>query len=309
MTPAGTRIELSTRSGNTRTPDKTWSDWSKPYTIAAGSAIESPKARYLQWRAVLSGQGQVAPVLTSVTAAFLPRNTRPSVETITVHPPGVVFQRPFPTGDPELAGLDANTSDGRAGPVTPTGNPTTATLGRRTFNKSLQTFVWQARDADGDRLQFDVFYRSEGNATWTALRRGLYDEIYTWDTTSVPDGTYTVKIVASDAPANAPAMALSGERESVTFDIDNTPAAIEVSPGARADAKVLAFTVRDTQSALRSVEFSQGAGRWKLAYPVDGLLDSREERFELTLESGSAGPVVLRVTDALGNVATAVVPR
>jgi hypothetical protein len=305
VTPTGTAVEISTRSGNTRAPDKTWSDWSKPYSTALGSTIESPKARYLQWRAVMKGSSTATPVLTSVAAAYLPRNTRPTVESITVHPPGVVFQRPFPTGEPELAGFDANLTDGR--PQSPGGSSLSSpTLGRRAFQKSLQTFVWQARDADNDRLQYDVLYRLEGETTWMALKRGLVDEIYTWDTTSVPDGTYIVKIVASDAPANAPTVALTGERESTTFDVDNTPATITI--GERM-GQVLQFTVRDTQSAIRSVEYSQNAGRWKLAYPVDGLLDSREERFELPLEAGTAGAVVLRVTDALGNLATAVVGR
>ena len=71
----------------------------------SGSPITSPKARYLQWRAVLTGKGD-GPVLTSVTAAYLQRNLRPQVRTITVHPPGIVFQKPFTTGDPELAGFD-----------------------------------------------------------------------------------------------------------------------------------------------------------------------------------------------------------
>jgi sugar lactone lactonase YvrE len=30
--PTGTKIEIATRSGNTRTPDETWSDWSPAYT-------------------------------------------------------------------------------------------------------------------------------------------------------------------------------------------------------------------------------------------------------------------------------------
>ena len=113
VTPQGTGVELFTRSGNTKTPDSTWSDWSKPYTNAAGEPIASPKARYLQWRAVLTGSGKATPILTSVTSAYLPRNARPSIASITVHPPGTVFQRPFPTGDPELAGFETSTSDGR----------------------------------------------------------------------------------------------------------------------------------------------------------------------------------------------------
>ena len=42
-TPAGSRIELFTRSGNTETPDDTWSAWSSAYTNADGSPITSPE--------------------------------------------------------------------------------------------------------------------------------------------------------------------------------------------------------------------------------------------------------------------------
>src|SRR5258706_7110093 len=85
-------------------PDDTWPPGSAASVNGLGSAITSPKARYLQWRAVLTGTGN-GPVLTSVTAAYLQRNLRPQVRTITVHPPGIVFQKPFTTGDPELAGF------------------------------------------------------------------------------------------------------------------------------------------------------------------------------------------------------------
>ncbi len=46
-------IEVFTRSGNTETPDETWSPWSAAYTAPSGSPITSPKARYLQWRVAL----------------------------------------------------------------------------------------------------------------------------------------------------------------------------------------------------------------------------------------------------------------
>src|SRR6185436_12544489 len=107
-TPQATRVEISTRSGNTRTPDETWSDWTSAYSAQEGSPISSPRARYLQWRAMLTGGKGDAPLLTSVTAAYLPRNIRPEVLSITINPPGTVFQRPFPTGDPEIAGFDGD---------------------------------------------------------------------------------------------------------------------------------------------------------------------------------------------------------
>ena len=74
------------------------------------SRSSSPNARYLQWRAVLAADGDQPPVLTSVTTAYLPRNLRPEVSSITVHPAGTVFQRPFSTGELEIAGFEDNTS-------------------------------------------------------------------------------------------------------------------------------------------------------------------------------------------------------
>ncbi len=307
------QIEAFTRSGNTATPDETWSAWSKPYTNPEGEQVTSPNARYLQWRVVLSAETGESPVLTSVTTAYLPRNLRPEVASITVQPPGVVFQRPFSTGEMEIAGFEDNTSDGRPGTQAPAPGgaapqPGVPVLGRRTYQKGLQTFVWKAEDGNDDRLQYDVLYRREGETTWKALKRGLWDPIFVWDTTSVPDGTYLLKVSASDAPSNSPGTALAGELESVTFDIDNTPPRIEVQPPARAGARTtIVFAVRDEQSPVHRVEYSLDASRWRVVYPKDGIPDSRREEFEVPLEEGEAGrSVIVRATDAMNNVATAV---
>lgn len=306
----GGTIAISTRSGNTSTADDTWSDWSTPYRDAAGDLIVSPKARYLQWRAVLTaGEGSgPGPFLTSVMAAYLPRNQKPVVAGVTVHPPGTVFQRPFPTGEVvELAGFDSTPVDGRPGVGPPTAVGGQPPLGRRLHQKGLQTFAWTATDPDDDTLLFDVFYRRDDETEWKVLKRGLWEPIVVWDTTSVPDGSYTVRIVASDAPTNAPGSALAGETESVTFDVDNTPPRIDIEPPRR-DPRgvVLEFVVRDDHSAVERVEYSVEAERWKPIYPKDGLPDSRVEQFELVLEGDAAArSVIIRATDAMGNVATA----
>jgi hypothetical protein len=307
-TAAAGEVEISTRTGNTATPDETWSAWSKPYASAAGEKMTSPNARYLQWRAVLKQSA----VLTSVTAAYLPRNLRPVVTSITVHPPGTVFQRPFSTGELEIAGFEENTSDGRSqqqqNQPSATPGPPAPALGRKVYQKGLQTFVWKADDDNDDRLQYDVFYRREGETGWKTLKQGLWDPILVWDTTSVPDGTYYVKVAASDAPSNSPDTALTGDMESVSFDVDNTPPVIEIQPAAKTAGKPsVRFTVRDEQSAVSRVEYSLDASRWRVAYPVDGIADSRREDFVITLEDGDTGrSVIIRATDAMNNVATAV---
>ena len=162
-------------------------------------------------------------------------------------------------------------------------------LGRRIYQKGLQTFVWKAEDGNDDRLQFDVAYRREGETAWRPLRAGLWDPIVVWDTTSVPDGTYVIRISATDAPSNAPGTALTGELESGSFDIDNTPPTIEVQPAARA-AKLLTFAVADEQSPIQRVEYSLDASRWRLVHPKDGIPDSRREEFEIVAGGSRARP-------------------
>jgi hypothetical protein len=189
-TPPGTRVEVHTRSGNTRTPDEAWSDWSAPYSDATGSPITSPKARFLQWRAVLTGKGE-SPVLTSVSAAYQQRNIRPEVASITVHPPGVVFKKPFSSGETEIAGFESETMERRV--ANSGGSPGAPSLGQRTYQKGLQTFIWKGEDENGDELTYDVLYRREGETTWKLLKGDLTDTILVWDTASAPNGSYVVK--------------------------------------------------------------------------------------------------------------------
>jgi hypothetical protein len=305
-TPVGGRIELSTRSGNTDTPDDTWSVWSGAYTDAEGSPVTSPKARYLQWRAVLSGKGE-SPVLTSVTAAYLQRNLRPQVHSISVHEPGIVFQKPFTTGEPDLAGFeDQTTPERRLASAAASQASSGSALGRRAYQKGLQTLIWKADDENGDELVHDVLYRQEGETSWKTLRRSLAESILVWDTTTVPNGTYFVKIVASDSPSNAAGSALVGEIESSAFQIDNVPPTIAIGT-VRVDRgrTIIPLDVKDDHSPVQRVEASQDGQGWHSVFPVDGIADSRAEHYEVVVdgELGERG-LTVRASDSMNNVAT-----
>ncbi len=303
--PPGTKVEVSTRSGNTRTPDEAWSEWSAAYANPDGSQITSPKARYLQWRAVLTGTASATPVLTSLSSAYLPRNIRPQVTSITVHPPGVVFQKPFSSGETEIAGLDEDAQDKRAALSNP-GSAGAPPLGRRIFQRGLQTFAWKADDDNSDELAFDVLYRREGDTAWRTLKSDLRDTLLVWDTSSVPNGTYVIKVVASDRRSNPADVALAGELESASFEIDNAAPVVQVGALRRDGTRfIVPAEVRDTDSAVAKVEYSLDAQRWQAAFPRDGILDGRQEGFDIRLEADAAGRIlVIRATDALGNVGT-----
>jgi hypothetical protein len=304
--PSGGRIEIATRSGNTETPDETWSAWSNAYPSADGSSITSPKARYLQWRAVIEGRNQ-SPVLTSVKTAYLQRNLRPVVRSITVHPPGIVFQKPYSTGDPDLAGFENQTTpDRKLAAAAGAQAGSSSSLGRRTYQKGLQTLVWRADDPNEDDLSYDVEYRREGDSTWKVLRKGIDETILVWDTTTVPNGTYFVRVVASDGPSNSADTALTGELVSVAFEIDNTPPEIAVrNVRAQGGRSTVTFDVTDDHSPIQHVEWSDDGQQWRAVFPTDGIADSRQEHYELTIDGG-IGPrgVTIRATDSMNNVAT-----
>jgi sugar lactone lactonase YvrE len=307
-TPAGSRVQISTRSGNTETPDDTWSAWSAPYTAAEGSPITSPKARFLQWRAAVSGKAE-SPVLTSVKAAYLQRNLRPVIRSVTVHAPGIVFQKPYSTGDPDLAGFDNQTTPQRAltnAAMSPQGGSSSPALGRRTYQKGLQTLVWRAEDENDDELRYEIRYRREGEPSWKVLRRDLTEPILVWDTTTAPNGTYFIKIVASDAASNAAGTSLTGEMDSSAFEVDNTPPEIILQPVRVEGGKTIAtFDVKDDHSPILRVEFSQDGQVWRPIFPTDGIADSRSEHYELSVD-GPLGPrgISLRASDSMNNVAT-----
>jgi hypothetical protein len=248
-------------------------------------------------------------VLTSVSAAYLQRNTRPKVTSLTVHPAGTVFQKPYPTGDPDIAGFDDQAPDRRILSASPNSGGASAGsgLGRRAYQRGLQTFVWRADDDNDDELRYEILYRREGDTAWKTLKAGLTEAIFVWDTTSVPNGTYTVKVVASDQPSNTPGAALDGELESSAFDIDNAPPSITVT-GSRAAAgrTTVSFDVRDEFSSIQKVEYSLDAQRWLVVYPKDGIFDSRLEQFDLTLDTAvAARGLIIRAYDAKNNSATA----
>jgi hypothetical protein len=82
---------------------------------------------------------------------------------------------------------------------------------------------------------------------------------------------------------------------------------IEILSGRREGVRtIIAFTVRDQDSAVQKAEYSLDGDRWQTIYPKDGIADSRFEQFELTLDGdpGARG-VIIRATDALNNVASA----
>ncbi|MET0552320.1 MAG: hypothetical protein ABW221_04740, partial [Vicinamibacteria bacterium] len=303
--PAGTRVEVQTRSGNTSSPDATWTDWSAAYTRAAGDPVTSERARFLQIKATLHGTGSASPVLEALSAAYLQRNLRPQMQAVTVHPPGEVFQKPLSlTGEVEILGLDPGSLPDRAAPgAAKTVLPPATSYSRKLYQKGIQTFSWRADDPNGDALSYEVQYRPVGEERFRVLRRGLSEPVLAWDTTTVPNGRYVVRVAASDAPSNPEALSLRSDRESEAFDVDNTPPSVT----AQATGGRVHVQVKDDSSPVRRTEYSVDGSAWEEIHPTDGISDTTEEAYDFAPETTTPGPhlVVVRAMDLLGNLASA----
>ena len=294
-------IELQTRSGNSDKPDSTWSDWTASYSDANGSQVTSPKARFIQWRAILRGAPgtrAAQPVLEDVSIAYLPRNVAPEVLSITVLPAGVSLQQQIqmPT-DPnvEASGLDP-TMFGMGVQAPP----------RRVFQRGARSLQWQAEDRNGDTLEYAVYYRSLGETNFRLLKDHLRDTFYTVDAASLADGRYIFKVVASDALDNPIAAALLGERISEAIDIDNTPPTVRAvgTSSVTGDRVRAAFDVEDATGRIKRADVSIDGGPWREIFPDDGIADSPRERYSLDLPIVGAGEhtISFRAYDNSNNV-------
>jgi hypothetical protein len=267
-TPAGTRVTVAVRSGNTSEPNETWSDWSAEQTDAQQARILAPSARFLQYRVTLATDDpRQTPAVQSLTLRYATANQAPEVTAIQV---------------PDLDAVNLE-------------NP-----------KKLR-LKWTTHDPNDDDLTYDLYVRKEGWKSWVQLEENLERTDYEWDTTTTPAGMYQVKVVASDRKDNPEEEVLTGQRVSSAFAVAHTPPDVTVkTTGMEGDQTIIEATATDPLVRLTSASFSVNGKKWVNIFPTDGLFDSRTEKFHFKTESLKPGTYVLvvRVQDAAGNTGT-----
>src|SRR5712672_3206204 len=223
------RLEFFVRSGNTEDPGKEWSRWFGPYS-KPGTNAECPPARFAQWKAVIH-DGRSGDGVSWVSLAYLPRNVAPIIDGIAVQDSGVRAQANIiiQSGQQVSVNLRQPQSSNPIGVVvTQSSSPVRFEQPPQGFrDKGYQSVLWNARDENDDELRFSVYFRGESETDWKLLKEKLEQKFYSWDSTAMPDGAYYLKIVATEAASNSPALALSPERESERFVVDKTPPVVD----------------------------------------------------------------------------------
>lgn len=286
-------ISLKTRTGNTQTPDNTWSKWSAPSSGNGSLVVTSPSARYLQWRAELSTiDPATSPSLTSVSIYFIQNNLRPIVKSLTVLPAGVTFKpgiddpegREIPAeiiSELEDLGISAAPMSGR---------------GKAIYRTPVRSITWKADDANGDQLRYNVLIRALGEQTWSPIARNVEENYFSFDTRRFDSGDYLIRVVAEDSLSNAAGRAKSGHLDSRPFVIDNEPPKIEnLIASAEGNPIRFGFSAADGVSSIRAARYKVNDGEWRYLLPEDGISDEQQERFDAAIEEMSSGTYLLSV--------------
>ncbi|MCA9555832.1 MAG: hypothetical protein KC933_37730, partial [Myxococcales bacterium] len=317
--PPGAKVALSLRTGNTKTPDDTWSGWSAAVLDGAGGPILARRGRYAQFKAELSAspKGQ-APVLKSMHASIQRMNVPPEVKEVYLLRRGVYMAALPDEGEKErTVSLSASLlKDLRK----PAGRDADRTRVRQGEEPGMMTVAWTADDANHDDLLFRVELSAldgpAANDGWREVANDLDHPFHSFDSRALPDGRYQFRVTASDRPSNPPDQALVDAFMSEPFTVDNAPPVIRSVTATPVAAGVqVTAEAKDAVSALASAEVSLDGGPWLMLPAQDGLTDAPEEVFTVVLAKvdgpGSAkldkGPhtIRVRVKDEPGNEAAA----
>src|SRR6266478_5554938 len=299
-------VELYARSGNVDNPDRNWSSWARiNFAVAAGSELKIPPARFVQWKSVLHA-GNPAPHVDSVLLNYLPKNVAPEIDDITVQP-GYHYQ--------PISHVSGSEPPGQGQGQPRFDPPPPAVRDRDSIG-----IRWSAHDDNDDQLVYTVYYRGDGESRWLLLKNNLSDRYYSFDASLLPDGGYTVKVIASDAPSHSPGEALYAERVSTRFEVDTTAPVIDNLTAALDGKQIqVRFHASDSFSPIKRAEYSLDGGDWQFVEPVGHLSDSKTEDYDFRLAvplpeaaparmaEGTANDhvIVVRAYDRFDNLATA----
>ena len=292
--PRARACSIYSRSGNTGTPDSTWSDWSAAYTQRRG------RRRVERARPLPAGQGRAGghgaaprPVLDTITTAFLQRNLRPQVQSVTVHPPGEVFQKPLSlTGEVEILGLDAppvppRPGPGAAAPRMP--QMAATTYSRKLYQKGIQTLLLEGRRPEPGHALLRRPLPAGGRHALPPAAQGAHRRRAGLGHVDRPQRPLRR---ARDRPRRthrtprrwrSPATRRASPSTWTTRRPRSTASLSQPSP-----ARVRAI-VRDDSSLVRRTEYAIDGGRWEEVHPVDGINDAQEEVYDFSPPALAAG--------------------
>ena len=290
------RIKFLTRTGNTGKPDKTWSEWAEIKESKSGGAIEGQASRFLQWQVKLEAGTKQQPIVKKIKVSYLQKNVAPQIKKITIYKPGDAFPDAKKNAANHLSDSQKSNSN--------SGKKQSPRSGRKVYEDGAQSVGWQASDENNDQLEFELKIKTAEENKWHALAKNYSGHVYTFDSRSLPDDEYQIKVIASDKPSTPSKLAETSEKTSEFFWIDNTPPELgKISIKSTVAGKLANFNVTDELSPIREAWYALDAGEWHLLYPVDHVADQRYEEYAIELTDADIGKILaVKIFDINGNI-------
>ncbi|MCF7974845.1 MAG: hypothetical protein K9N55_13585 [Phycisphaerae bacterium] len=265
--PAGCKVLVSSRSGNVSdVNDPTYSEWTEPVLITEPVQLTCPLGRFCQYKLILKSELG---------------NETPLIREVAV-------ASTIPNLAPVVQAVDV------------------ARQRTRTGKTDIYEISYKTRDDNEDTLTYTVDFRKLGRTSWIELVKDHEEDTFGWDSRTIEDGRYEVRVKASDRRSNTPDTAMTGSRVSDPVVIDNTgPQIDQVNLDAKNKRVTLTLTVKDQFTALKKLDYSvDGNADWLAGVPKDLVYDTTEEQFEIQVPDLDPGEhvITVRVMDDLDNV-------
>ncbi|MBN1795411.1 MAG: hypothetical protein JW804_01945 [Sedimentisphaerales bacterium] len=176
---------------------------------------------------------------------------------------------------------------------------------------------YQALDDNSDTLIYTIDFRKINRDTWIELAEKIDKPSYEWDSRTVEDGRYEIRVTASDEKSNSAHTKLTGARVSDPVVADNTGPLIDILSIAGEEYSALAEPIRisgkqtviklsviDKYSVVSNLDYTIDSNEdYKAAVPDDLVFDTTKENFKIKLDDLKAGRhiIALRAKDDVGN--------
>ena len=285
-------LSWETRTGNSPTPDVTWSDWQ----ALSEHAVASPPGRYLQYRVTLD---QTGAALRGVRLFYSYRNGAPIVSHINLVPVGLtIVTIPPKASNVTISQLTSgkNGNSLKESPpvrqIRPLGEPGFFSAG------------WNSFDPNGDTLTYSVAVKALDATEWVTLGENIDVNVYSFNTRGLQDGYYELKVTASDEASNPASEARTGMKISQPFLVDNTNPSVRLGTQKQNDSSyVLVYTASDPLSIIADARYVLDGSAPVQLLPEDGMYDSQEEIFRIVLDDLKPGAhsLVVEIADESGN--------
>jgi hypothetical protein len=265
--PAGCKVLVSSRSGNVEdVNDPTYSEWTEPVLITEPVQLTCPLGRFCQYKLILKSELG---------------NETPLIREVAV-------ASTIPNLAPVVQAVDVTRQRTRTGKT------------------DIYEISYKTSDDNQDTLVYTVDFRKLGRTSWIELVKDHEEDTYGWDSRTIEDGRYEIRVKASDKRSNTPDTAMTGSRVSDPVVIDNTgPEITKYNLDARNRMITLSLTTKDQFTALKKLDYAiDGNSDWLSGVPKDLVYDTTEEQFDIQVKDLDPGEhvITVRISDDLDNV-------